>query len=207
MAKHRTSNSFWTNDALRKFALSAFVVSTFVAYGLHDRSTEENPSLSTIEPPARSASAPTQNPLPTSVPQQSAASQRSQAAAPTTVQQQSRPVSQQQAPAPTAVPPMPTATPQQQGRYRDGTYVGSTVDAYYGYVQVEAVVQNGSISDVQFLKYPQDRRTSRFINSQAVPWLRSEALQVQSANVNIISGATLTSEGFIMSLRSALDQA
>ncbi len=102
---------------------------------------------------------------------------------------------------------MPSATPQQQGRYRDGSYVGSTVDAYYGYVQVEAVVQSGSITDVQFLKYPQDRRTSRFINSQAVPWLRSEALQMQSANVNIISGATLTSEGFIMSLRSALDQA
>ena len=81
------------------------------------------------------------------------------------------------------------------------------MDAYYGYVQVQAVVQNGNLADVQFINYPQDRRTSRFINQQATPWLRTEAIQAQSANVNIISGATLTSEGFIMSLRSALDQA
>ncbi|MBI1277090.1 MAG: FMN-binding protein [Anaerolineaceae bacterium] len=102
-------------------------------------------------------------------------------------------------------PPPPTATP--AGQYKDGTYDGPIVDAYYGNVQVEAVIQGGKITDVRFLDYPQDRRTSRYINSQAVPWLTQEAVQVQSANVDLISGATFTSEAFVQSLQSALDQA
>ncbi len=80
-------------------------------------------------------------------------------------------------------------------------------NSYYGSVQVQALILDGSLVDVQFLNYPQERRTSRRINAQAVPWLRTEAIRIQSANVNVISGATLTSEGFITSLRSALDQA
>lgn len=109
-------------------------------------------------------------------------------------------------PLPTATPlPAPTATP--QGQYKDGTYNGPVVDAFYGNVQVEAVIQGGKLTDVQFLDYPHDRRTSRFINQQAMPWLTQEAVQVQSANVDLISGATFTSEGFVQSLQSALDQA
>jgi len=91
--------------------------------------------------------------------------------------------------------------------YKDGVYVGNVTDAFYGNVQVEAVISGGSITDVQFLDYPQDRRTSRFINSQAVPYLVTEAIQAQSARVDIISGATLTSEAFIQSLQSALNKA
>lgn len=106
--------------------------------------------------------------------------------------------------APTDVPP-PTASP--AGQYKDGTYDGPVVDAYYGNVQVEAIVQGGQITDVKFLDYPQDRRTSRFINQQAMPWLTQEAIQVQSANVDLISGATFTSQAFAMSLQSALQQA
>ena len=60
---------------------------------------------------------------------------------------------------------------------------------------------------MQALQYPQERRRSAYINSQAVPILQSEAIQAQSANVNIVSGATLTSEGFQQSLQSALTQA
>jgi uncharacterized protein with FMN-binding domain len=74
-------------------------------------------------------------------------------------------------------------------------------------VQVQATVQNGKIADVQFLQYPSDRRTSQQINAFAMPYLQQEAIQAQSANVNIISGATLTSEGFAMSLQSALASA
>ncbi|MEO8608539.1 MAG: FMN-binding protein [Chloroflexota bacterium] len=99
----------------------------------------------------------------------------------------------------------PTATA--NGRYRDGQYTGDVVDAYYGNVQVEAVIQSGSIQDVQFLDYPHDRRTSQRINAQAMPWLTTEAVQAQSANVDIISGATLTSQAFALSLQSALKQA
>ena len=86
-------------------------------------------------------------------------------------------------------------------------YQGSPIDAYYGLVQVQVTVQNGSIQDVQFLQYPNDRRTSQQINSIAMPYLQQEAIQAQSAQVDIISGATLTSEGFIMSLQSALQAA
>ena len=74
-------------------------------------------------------------------------------------------------------------------------------------MQVQATVQNGKIAQVQFLQYPTDRRTSQQINAIAVPDLQQEAIQAQSANVDIISGATLTSEGFQMSLQSALANA
>lgn len=91
--------------------------------------------------------------------------------------------------------------------YKNGTYTGPQIDAYYGMVQVEAIVQNGKIADVQFLEYPSDRRTSQRINSIAMPYLQQEAVQAQSANVDMISGATLTSQAFIMSLQSALSSA
>lgn len=91
--------------------------------------------------------------------------------------------------------------------YRDGTYTGDVADAFYGYVQVQVTVSGGKITDVQFLDYPQDRRTSVEINSQATPYLRQEAIQAQSANVNIVSGATQTSRAFIESLGSALSKA
>jgi uncharacterized protein with FMN-binding domain len=100
-----------------------------------------------------------------------------------------------------------TPTPIPGAVYKNGTYTGPEVDVYYGLVQVKAIVQNGKISDVQFLEFPNDRQTSRFINSQAMPWLQQEAIRSQNANVDIISGATLTSEGFIMSLKAALQTA
>ncbi len=91
--------------------------------------------------------------------------------------------------------------------YKDGTYTGSVVNVRWGYVQVQATIQNGQISNVQFLQYPNERTTSARINSNAVPALQQEAIQAQSANVNIVTGATLTSEGFAQSLQVALSQA
>lgn len=91
--------------------------------------------------------------------------------------------------------------------YKDGEYTGSSVDVFYGNVQVAAVIQGGKITDIKFLDYPQDRRTSQYISSQALPILKSEAIQNQSASINAVSGATQTSRGFIKSLGSALSQA
>jgi uncharacterized protein with FMN-binding domain len=68
-------------------------------------------------------------------------------------------------------------------------------------------VQNGKIADVQFLQYPHDRRTSQRINSSVMPYLQTEAIQAQSANVDLITGATLTSEAFAESLQAALSGA
>jgi uncharacterized protein with FMN-binding domain len=107
-------------------------------------------------------------------------------------------------------PPAATATPtpiQLAGAFKNGEYTGSVADAYYGNVQVKAVISGGKISDVQFLQYPSDRRTSIMINEQAMPYLKQEAIQAQSANVDGVSGATQTSRAFIESLQTALNQA
>ncbi|MFA6076516.1 MAG: FMN-binding protein [Candidatus Paceibacterota bacterium] len=94
-----------------------------------------------------------------------------------------------------------------QGTFRNGEYVGSVADAYYGYVQVKAVITNGKLSDVIFLDYPQSRSTSVRINSYAMPILKREAIIAQSANVDAVSGASATSPAFVKSLTSALNQA
>ncbi len=115
-----------------------------------------------------------------------------------------------QTPAPTPVPtptPTPTPAPKPKGLYNEGTYTGNRADAYYGIVQVQATIQGGKIVDVQFLQYPNDRSTSRYINGQAMPYLKQEAIQAQSANVDIVSGATDTSIAFQESLGAALAQA
>jgi len=93
------------------------------------------------------------------------------------------------------------------GQYKDGQYTGPSINAYYGNIQVEAVISGGKLTDVLFLQYPQDRGTSIRINSQAMPMLKQEAIQAQSANVNIVSGATDSSGAFSQSLSAALSQA
>ena len=85
-----------------------------------------------------------------------------------------------------------------------GVFTGTTVEMQYGPVQVAIDVQGGKITDVKALQYPVDRPRSQFINSQAVPLLRSEVLEAQSANINLISGATFTSEAFATSLQAAI---
>ena len=84
--------------------------------------------------------------------------------------------------------------------------VGPGVDMEWGTVQVTIVVKGKSLVDVQATA-PMERARSNFINSQAIPWLRQEALQVQSANVNLIGGATMTSDAFAQSLQAALASA
>ena len=93
------------------------------------------------------------------------------------------------------------------GNYKDGTYTGGVADAVWGNVQVKVVVQNGRITSVQFLQYPNDRGRSIEINQYADPQLIQEAIQAQSANVDIVTGATDTSDAFIQSLTDALAQA
>jgi uncharacterized protein with FMN-binding domain len=90
------------------------------------------------------------------------------------------------------------------GKFKNGTFNGPAVDAYYGNVQVSAIIQGGALTDVQFLQYPNDRSNSIRINTRAMPILKSEAIQAQSVSVNGVSGATATSDAFVQSLGSAL---
>jgi len=92
-------------------------------------------------------------------------------------------------------------------QYKDGTYTGSVADAYYGNVEVSATVSGGKLTDVKFLQYPNTHSTSVVINQQAMPYLQQEAIQAQSSNVQVISGATYTSQAFIQSLATAFAQA
>lgn len=107
---------------------------------------------------------------------------------------------------PTSGMMLPTSMPM-MGRYKNGTYTGSVQDAFYGNIQVQAVITNGKISDVIFLQYPNDNQNSQFINGQAMPLLKQEAIQAQSAQVDIVSGASASSQAFQISLADALNQA
>ena len=91
--------------------------------------------------------------------------------------------------------------------YKDGQYDGNVADAYYGLVQVRAIIQGGKLTDVVFLSYPNDRSESIKINTYATPILKAEAIKAQSAKVNTVTGATNTSRAFINSLTGALSQA
>ncbi|MEI7720088.1 MAG: FMN-binding protein [bacterium] len=113
-------------------------------------------------------------------------------------------------PAPVPIPaptPTPAPAPTPKGQYKDGSYTGAVADAFYGPMQVRAVISGGKISDVQFLQYPSDRGTTLRISQNAMPILKREAIAAQSAKVNSISGATQTVDGFVQSLSSALAQA
>lgn len=101
----------------------------------------------------------------------------------------------------------PAPTAKTASKYKDGTYTGSIADAFYGNVQVKVTISGGKITAVDFLQYPNDRPQSQYINSQAIPYLKQEAIQAQNAQVDGVSGATDTSQAFIQSLTAALNKA
>lgn len=127
-----------------------------------------------------------------------------------------------QAPGPVAVGPTPTPAPRstgggtttatptpatgQGGGAASGTFTGHVVRTPYGPVQVAIVMDGGKMVDVQELQLPSDRRLSQQISDYAGPILRSQALAAQSANIDGVSGASYTSDGFYQSLQSALSQ-
>ncbi len=86
------------------------------------------------------------------------------------------------------------------------TFKGPSVDMQWGPVQVTIIVKGKHITDLKATA-PTERPRSAYINNIAIPWLRSEVLKAQSANIDGISGATMTSEAFYLSLQAALKQA
>ncbi|PNW08228.1 FMN-binding protein [Microbacterium testaceum] len=89
----------------------------------------------------------------------------------------------------------------------DGTYTGQAANTRFGPVQVQITVSGGAITDVQVPQYPSESGRDQQINSRALPVLVKETVQAQSAEVDMVSGATYTSTGYRTSLQSALDQA
>lgn len=204
MRQPQSSVALTLGRAIRKLFVSAFVIFTFLIYAVHERLSGPASTASANglpDAPVPTATAPAAVAAHASNPTAAPARQNTNPTQPPTA----APADQNASPTdqPTVVPASQAAA----GQYKDGQYTGERVDAFYGWVQVQAIIQNGQISDVKFLQYPNDRRTSVRINSIAMPYLTSEAVQAQSANVDIISGATLTSEAFAQSLQTALQNA
>ena len=87
------------------------------------------------------------------------------------------------------------------------TVTGTAIDTRYGPVQVRITVTNGKITAADAINYPASDPRDAQINAYAIPALNAEAVQSSSASIDMISGATYTSEGYIQSLQSALDKA
>jgi uncharacterized protein with FMN-binding domain len=87
------------------------------------------------------------------------------------------------------------------------TVTGSVAQTRWGPVQVTITVAGGKITAVDVPVYPNGNGKDAEINAYALPILTHATLTAQSANIDMISGATVTSDGYLQSLQSAIDQA
>lgn len=87
------------------------------------------------------------------------------------------------------------------------TYTGDVAQTRWGPVQVEITTADNKLTGVQVVQYPTQNRRDQEINARAIPTLVDETVAAQSADIDMVSGATVTSEGYLQSLQSALDQA
>jgi uncharacterized protein with FMN-binding domain len=87
------------------------------------------------------------------------------------------------------------------------TVTGTAAETRYGPVQVKITITDGRLSAVEAVEYPEESPRDEQINSYAIPQLNQEAVAAKSAKIDMVSGATYTSTGYITSLQSALDQA
>jgi uncharacterized protein with FMN-binding domain len=87
------------------------------------------------------------------------------------------------------------------------TITGAVETTMYGPMQVKVTLQGQKITNVSVVQETNDGQESQQIDSFSVPKLNAETLTAQSARIDTVSGATQTSDGYIGSLQSALDQA
>jgi len=87
------------------------------------------------------------------------------------------------------------------------TVTGDSEQTQWGPVQVELTIGNGKITDVAVPTYPDGNGRDAEINSYALPQLVKETIAAQGADIDMVSGATVTSDGYLRSLQSALDKA
>ena len=93
------------------------------------------------------------------------------------------------------------------GSAKNLTVNGTVAQTRWGPVQVQVKITNGKITDVRTLRRPSGNDRDEEINAYAIPQLRTEVLNAQSANIDAVSGASVTSGGYVESLQAALDAA
>lgn len=140
--------------------------------------------------------------LPATTPAPASAQRATPSASPSTSAAPSAAASGSPSAAATPAPAAPAPT-----GFADGTYTGSAANTRFGPVQVQITVSGGVVTDVQVPVYPSENGRDQQINSRAVPILVKETLAAQSTDIDMVSGATYTSNGYLSSLQSALDEA
>jgi uncharacterized protein with FMN-binding domain len=110
-------------------------------------------------------------------------------------------------PAPTGTGRTPAPSSSASTSTATKTYTGSAASTRWGDVQVSITVTAGKITYVGVPVYPSGNGRDQEINAYALPLLRQETLAAQSASIDTVSGATVTSDGYLESLQSALDAA
>ena len=103
--------------------------------------------------------------------------------------------------------PTPGSTASRTTSGASQTVTGSVAQTQWGPVQVQLSMQGSTISSVTVVQYPNGNPRDDQINSYALPILIQETTDAQSAQIDMVSGATVTSTGYVQSLQSALDQA
>ncbi|RYV50829.1 FMN-binding protein [Pengzhenrongella frigida] len=87
------------------------------------------------------------------------------------------------------------------------TYDGAAASTRFGNVQVRITVTDGVLTAAEAIDYPDSDGHDQQINSYAIPILNAEAVDAGTASIDMVSGATYTSNGYVQSLQDALDQA
>lgn len=193
----RNKNSL---DRVRLLGLGALFVGSLTACA------DQSSPAPSVEPSA--APVTVIAPSATSVPAQPTAAPTDTSAPAATAPPTETPV-----PAPTEAPtetpaPAPTEAPATAGRFKNGEYLGAVVRAdRWGNLQVRAIIEGGQLVKIDVIEYPRSTRRSDLISRAALPTLVSEAIENQTAEVNIVSRATDTCVAFVASLEAALDEA
>ncbi|WP_345522149.1 FMN-binding protein [Nocardioides conyzicola] len=100
-----------------------------------------------------------------------------------------------------------TGTTSGSGSTGSSMVTGDVAQTQWGPVQVELTLDGDTITDVSVVQYPNGNGKDQEINSYALPILVQETIDAQSSDIDVVSGATVTSDGYLQSLQSAIDQA
>ena len=165
------------------------------------------PTASSLAPPSSKPSAGSStaaSKAPTAGSSRSVPASTAPAGAPSTSRAATAPASSAPATkAPTQAPSTPAAPATSAPAGKSGTFTGATSNTQYGPVDVTVTLSNGKITNASGSLEGQGDS----IGQNALPVLNGEAVSAQSASISAVSGASYTSQGYIQSLQSALDQA